>query len=53
MIEAINLTKRFENKVALDSVNFEIKEKGVLYNCTNRTNTLSTKRRLSCDSVRL
>lgn len=29
MIEAINLTKRFENKVALDSVNFEIKEGSV------------------------
>ncbi|MBP3627295.1 MAG: ABC transporter ATP-binding protein [Clostridia bacterium] len=29
MIEAINLTKRFENKVALDAVNFEIKEGSV------------------------
>ena len=29
MIEAINLTKRFENKIALDSVNFEIKEGSV------------------------
>lgn len=29
MIEAINLTKRFENKLALDSVNFEIKEGSV------------------------
>ena len=29
MIEAINLTKRFENKIALDSVNFEIMEGSV------------------------
>ena len=29
MIEAINLTKRFENKIALDAVNFEIKEGSV------------------------
>ena len=29
MIEAINLTKRFENKIALDSLNFEIKEGSV------------------------